>query len=88
MSSADLTDTTAEQLRLISVPTSAPAGAGRTSPGARRFRVPAKLRLDEQTRRIGLAGVAEARAILAAQAQRRAEQELAGRQPLPRRHAA
>jgi hypothetical protein len=34
---------------------------------------PVELRLDERTRRIGLQGVAKARAVLAAQAERRAQ---------------
>lgn len=37
-------------------------------------RVPKALQLDDRTRRIGLAGVAEAKAILDEQARRRAEQ--------------
>jgi hypothetical protein len=37
--------------------------------------VPARFRLDERTRRIGLAGVAAAKALLAEQAARRAERE-------------
>ena len=37
--------------------------------------VPVALRLDARTRRVGLAGVARARAILADQARRRAERE-------------
>jgi hypothetical protein len=37
--------------------------------------VPAPLQLDERTRRIGLAGVAEARAILAESRRRRLERE-------------
>lgn len=82
MSIHELTDTATEQLRLISVPAT---GAPRSP---RLARVPAKLRLDEQTRRIGLAGVAEARAILAAQAQRRAERELQGKLTFVRQLAA
>jgi hypothetical protein len=39
--------------------------------------VPARLRLDARTRRVGLAGVAQARALLAEQARRRAEREAA-----------
>ena len=35
--------------------------------------LPVELRLDEHTRRIGLLGVAKARAVLAAQAERRAQ---------------
>jgi hypothetical protein len=59
---------TAEQLPLLPV---APA-AGRPA-RSRSPRVPAKLRLDAETRRIGLAGIAEVRRILAAQeAQRHA----------------
>ncbi len=82
MSIQELTDSTTEQLRLISVPA---AGApARIRP----YRVPAKLRLDDQTRRIGLAGVAEAQAILAAQAQRRAERELQGKLTFVRQLAA
>lgn len=38
-------------------------------------RVPKALQLDDRTRRIGLAGVAEAKAILDEQVRRRAEQE-------------
>jgi hypothetical protein len=37
--------------------------------------MPAALRLDARTRRIGLAGVAHAKALLADQARRRAERE-------------
>ncbi len=37
--------------------------------------VPAALRLDSRTRRVGLAGVAHARALLAEQARRRAARE-------------
>lgn len=73
-----------EQLTLLPV---APAGGrGRTRPRARR-RFPAKLRLDDETRRIGLAAIAEMKALLEAQAQRRAA-EAAAHEPLPRRRAA
>jgi hypothetical protein len=50
-------------------------------------RVPPRFRLDERTRRVGLAGVARARAILAEQARRRAEAELADQTPFVRRAA-
>lgn len=50
--------------------------------------VPLQLRLDERTRRLGLAGVAMARALLAEQQARRAAAEQATRtarkRPLPR----
>ena len=59
----------AEQLPLLDLPAPAPRRVIQL-----RRRVPARLRLDEQTRRVGLAGVAEAMAILAAQAERRAQQ--------------
>jgi hypothetical protein len=53
--------------------------------------VPAQLRLDERTRRVGLAGVANARAVLAESRRRRlAEEEAAAearRPPLSRRSA-
>ena len=39
--------------------------------------LPSSLRLDDQTRRIGLEGVARARAVLAEQARRREEREAA-----------
>ena len=42
--------------------------------------VPAQLRLDEQTRRVGLAGVARARAILAESRRQRLEREQAAAQ--------
>jgi hypothetical protein len=54
---------TAEQLPLLSVE---PAARVRAA-GRRPAPVPAKLRLDEETRRIGRAGLAEVRRILAAQ---------------------
>jgi hypothetical protein len=61
---------TAEQLPLLSVE---PAARVRAAAGRRPAPVPAKLRLDEETRRIGRAGLAEVRRILAAQeAQRQA----------------
>jgi len=40
--------------------------------------LPESLRLDDRTRRIGLEGVARARAVLAEQARRRAERERSG----------
>jgi hypothetical protein len=46
--------------------------------------VPAALRLDPRTRRVGLAGVAHARALLAEQARRRAARE--ADQEVQRRH--
>jgi hypothetical protein len=63
---------TPEQLLLLSEP-------GRVRP---------RVRLDDRTRRIGLAGVAEARAILAEQARRRAQAELADHAPFVREQAA
>jgi hypothetical protein len=46
--------------------------------------LPAALRLDARTRRVGLAGVAHARTLLASQAVRRAERE--AQQAEDRRH--
>jgi hypothetical protein len=48
--------------------------------------VPVQLRLSERTRRVGLAGIAKARAILGDQARRRVEREAESDQ-LPRRAA-
>jgi hypothetical protein len=48
--------------------------------------VPTALRLDARTRRIGLEGVAHARAILAEQARRRAEREAAAQVAQQLRH--
>lgn len=76
---------TSEQLTLLGV---APVRRGRR-PGPRpRRRLPAKLRLDDETRRIGLAAVAEMKALLEAQAQRRAAAEADNGELLPRRRAA
>lgn len=72
----DLIDTASEQLALLPVTELEP---GRVRP---------RRRLDERTRLIGLAGVAEARAILAEQARRRAERELAGHAAFGPRRAA
>jgi len=74
----ELFEAAAEQLRLIALPR---ASRRRTSPARR---IPAKLRLDPQTREIGLAGVAEARAILAAQARRQAERDHPSHELAPR----
>jgi hypothetical protein len=52
-----------------------------------RRRVPKALRLDDRTRQIGLAGVAQAKAILEEQAARRAERESAASVPFVRRAA-
>jgi len=52
--------------------------------------VPAQLRLDERTRRVGLAGVAQARAILAESRRRRLADESAAaeaRRPPPTRRS-
>jgi len=50
--------------------------------------VPAQLRLDERTRRVGMAGVAQARAILAESRRRRlAREEAAAEARRPRRAA-
>ena len=46
-----------------------------THPPPRPAGVPAQLRLDERTRRVGLAGVAQARAVLAESRRRRLAQE-------------
>ncbi len=52
--------------------------------------VPSSLRLSARTRRVGLAGVAQARAVLADQARRRAEREVdqADQRRHPPRHPA
>jgi hypothetical protein len=89
MSTFELFDTAAEQLPLLELPAPTAPASRRVVPIRRR--VPAKLRLDQETRRIGLVGVAEARAILAAQAERRSHQpvgRLAGRRPLVTERAA
>ena len=50
--------------------------------------VPVQLRLDERTRRVGLAGVANARAVLAESRRRRVERETAAAQSRRPRRAA
>ena len=90
MTAHEILDRQSEQLPLLVLaadPAAAPVRhLPRTNPSRRR--VPARLRIDETTRQVGLAGVAEARAILAAQAERRLQRELPERRLPVRRQAA
>ncbi len=83
MSTNTAAEPTAQQLPLLEL---TPVARPRRVVPLRR--IPARLRLDEQTRRIGLAGVAEARAILAAQAERRHGDETGRKNVLTHRTAA